>query len=115
HDPFASGLFRNIGPTPVFYLDVAGRLVTGDDGKPVPGPLGLGDSALTSVAVAAINPADPYEVAATKGTGSNQTLWMGNTQTGLHKTTVPNGSFTRPSWAAGPPAAWGAEGAALEH
>jgi len=113
HDALTSGLFRNIDPKPVFYLDAAGRLVTGDDGKPVPGPLGLGDSALTSVAVAAINPADPYEVAATKGTGSNQTFWMGNTQTGLHKTTVPNGSFTRPSWAAGLPEAWVAKGATL--
>ncbi len=113
-DSATSYLFTNTDPKPVFYLDGTGRLVTGDDGKPVPGPLGLGDSALTSVAVAAVNPADDYYyVAATEGTGSNQTFWMGNTQTGLHKTSVPSGTLTRPSWAAGLPEAWVAEGATL--
>jgi lipoprotein LpqB-like beta-propeller protein/sporulation and spore germination protein len=109
-DSLTASLFSNTDPKPVFYLDGTGRLVTGDDGKPVPGQLGDG---LTSAAVAAVNPADGYDVAATMGTGSNQTFWMGNTQTGLHKSNVPIGTLTRPSWAAGLPEAWVAKGATL--
>jgi lipoprotein LpqB-like beta-propeller protein len=113
-DSLTSGLFMNTDPKPVFYLDDKGRLVAGDDGKPVPGPLGLGDYDLTSVAVAAaVNPADGYQVAATVGTGSNQTLWMGSTQTVLSRTSVPSGPLTRPSWAAGLAEAWVAERATL--
>jgi hypothetical protein len=114
NDQVTADLLRNTDPKPVFYLDGKGRLVTGDDGKPVPGPLGLGESYdLTSVAVAAASAADAYYVAACIGTGSQQTFWIGQTETGLRRTVVPSGPLTRPSWAAGLHEAWVANGATL--
>lgn len=113
-DPVTSGLFDTNDPIPVFYLDGKHRLVTGDNGQAVAGPLGVsGRYALNSVAVASVKPEDDFYVAATIGTGSNQTFWMGRTQTGLFRTSVPRGPLTRPSWAAGLPEAWVANGAAL--
>jgi hypothetical protein len=114
HDSVTADLFNNNDPMPVFYLDAKHRLVTGDSGQAVAGPLGLaGRYDLTSVAVASVKPEDDYYVAATVGRGSDQTFWMGRTQTGLLKTTVPPGQLTRPSWAAGLTEAWVANGANL--
>jgi hypothetical protein len=113
-DPVTTDLFRTSDPMPVFYLDARHRLVTGDDGQAVAGPLGLGGRYdLTSVAVASVRPEDDYYVAATIGTGSDQTFWIGRTQTGLLRTSVPRGTLTRPSWADGLPEAWVASGADL--
>jgi hypothetical protein len=114
HDPVTAGLFTNIDPMQLFYLDARHRLVTGDNGQPVSGPLGLaGRYDLASVAVASVTPEDDYYVAATMGTGSDQTFWIGRMQTGLLRTTVPRGRLTRPSWAAGLPEAWVANGTNL--
>lgn len=113
-DPVTADLFNNNDPTPVFYLDAKHRLVTGDNGQAVAGPLGTaGRYGLTSVAVASVKPEDDDYVAATIGTGSNQAFWIGRTQIGLFRTTVPRGPLTRPSWAAGIPEAWVANGADL--
>jgi hypothetical protein len=113
-DPVTADLFNTNNPMPVFYLDARHRLVTGDNGQAVPGPLGLaGRYDLTSVAVASVRPEDDYYVAATIGTGSDQTFWMGRTQSGLLRMDVPRGPLTRPSWAAGLPEAWVANGPTL--
>jgi Lipoprotein LpqB beta-propeller domain/Sporulation and spore germination len=113
-DPVTADLFNNNDPMPVFYLDARHRLVTGDSGQAVAGPLGLaGRYDLTSVAVASVKPEDDYYVAATVGTGSDQTFWIGRAQTGPVRTSVPRGQLTRPSWAAGLTEAWVANGANL--
>lgn len=112
HDPATADLFNSNDQVPVFYLDPSHRLVRGDAGAPVTGPLGsAGRYDLTSIAVAP--PEDDYYVAATVGTGSDRTFWMGRMQTGLRQTTVPRGPLTRPSWAAGLPEAWVANGTHL--
>jgi hypothetical protein len=113
-DPVTADLFTNNDPMPVFYVDGKHRLVTGDNGQAVAGPLGMaGRYDLTSVAVASVKPEDDYYVAATQGTGSKQTFWIGRTQTGLLPTSVPRGPLTRPSWAAGLAEAWVANGTDL--
>ena len=94
-------LLNSQAPTPTaFYLDHLGRLVTAD-GQPVPGPLATGVNDLSSVAVAADRAGSPYYVAACVGSGSGQTLWLGRSDTGLHKTAIPAGQLTRPSWVPG--------------
>jgi Lipoprotein LpqB beta-propeller domain/Sporulation and spore germination len=102
--------FDTITDPPVFYVDAQGRLVTGD-GKPIDGPLGSGGRYdLTSVAVTAGREDPDYYVAATIGHGADQTLWLGRASE-IHKTSVPAGSLTRPSWLAGQKEVWVADGA----
>jgi hypothetical protein len=103
----ATGLLGPPPPLPAFYID-DGRLVSAD-GKPVDGPIGAGARYLTSVAVAARR-SDDYYVAATTGTGSAQTFWIGRASSGLRKTNVPAGPLTRPSWAPGLQEAWVGDG-----
>jgi hypothetical protein len=103
--------FDTITDPPVFYVDDQGRLVSGD-GRPIGGPLGAHHD-LTSVAVTAGREDPDYYVAATIGSGADQTLWIGRTSSGLRKTLVPAGSLTRPSWLPGQKEAWVANGARL--
>ena len=103
----ATGLLGSPPPLPAFYID-GGRLVSAE-GKPVDGPIGAGSRYLTSVAVAARR-SDDYYVAATTGTGSAQTFWIGRASSGLRKTNVPAGPLTRPSWAPGLQEAWVGDG-----
>lgn len=113
-DPATADLFPSNDPVPVFYVDSRHRLIRGDKGQPVAGPLGLaGRYDITSVAVASLKADDDYYVAATIGSGSDQSFWMGRLQTGLFRTRVPRGQLTRPSWAAGLPEVWVASGASL--
>jgi hypothetical protein len=98
---------------PLFYVDDQHRLVTGN-GAPVSGPMGTpgryGD--LNSVAITGNRADSDYYVAATRGQGSGQTLWLGRTTVGLNTqvSAVPRGPLTRPSWLAGQSQVWVASG-----
>lgn len=98
---------------PLFYIDGQHRLVTGN-GQPVSGPMGVPGrySDLNSVAITGNRADADYYVAATRGTGSQQTLWMGRTEVGLNVRVgaVPPGPLTRPSWLAGQSQVWVASG-----
>jgi hypothetical protein len=101
---FSSADFANTAPPsvpPLFYLR-QGKVLTAT-GAPVPGPLGAGAYALTSVALSPDGTKDTW-AAGTAGTDPMRLL-TGTRLTGLHPTAV-EGELSRPTWAPGLNEVW---------
>jgi lipoprotein LpqB-like beta-propeller protein len=108
----ASGFSSTVSP-PVprprlFYL--RNHAVVDADGKALPGELGSGQQALTSVALAT-RPGLRGDLlaAATSGPDSDARLLVGTQRTSLHLTSL-RGRLSRPAWAPGRTEAWVGDG-----
>jgi hypothetical protein len=111
---FAAGDFPLISSTPVtspsvYYVRAGG--VVDLTGKPLPGPVGNGTYAITSVALATSGTND-LRVAAVSGSGPTARLLIGTVGQGLRATAV-RGPLSRPAWVPGRDEVWIGDGATL--
>ena len=93
---FTSAVNPANAPPALFY--VLGGAVLDGSGKRLPGELGTGQDALTSVALASRLGVQDLLAAGTTGPVTDARLLVGTERTGLHPTTL-HGRLSRPSWA----------------
>lgn len=93
---------------PLFYI--RSGAVVDQQAKPLPGRLGGGQNALTSVALASKPGSEDLLVAGTSGPATDARLLVGTESAGLHPTTL-HGRLSRPSWAPNLDEVWVGDGA----
>jgi Lipoprotein LpqB beta-propeller domain len=95
-------------PAPTVYYLAQNRVQT-EAGKPLPGPLGDGTYALTSMALSRLTPSGQLLAAGVEGTGPGARLYVGNQTAGLRQTSV-QGSLSRPAFVPGRSEVWIGQG-----
>jgi hypothetical protein len=106
-----AGLLSPVSGTPTLYYINKGA-VYDQTHKPLPGKLGDGSYALTSVALAAMSTSSPLLVAATAGPPDDARLLLGQLG-GTLRTTGVRGKLSRPAWVPGSAEVWVGAGAQL--
>lgn len=99
-----AGLLNPINGTPTLYYINRGG-VYDQTRKPLPGKIGDGSYALTSVALAVMSTSSPLLVAGTTGAPDNARLLIGQVGGAMHGTSV-RGKLSRPAWVPGMPEVW---------
>jgi hypothetical protein len=106
------GAANALSDRPAFYLNEAGLVANGQNGKVLDGPLGHQSYRLTSIALGG-TPGSDLRAAGTVGPKAASALYIGTERAGLRRVDLRPGQMSRPAWAPGLAELWLGYGATL--